>query len=117
MEALNKEYLKLLDQIGKEIQESDQLAAYLDTESEEEFDVLKGGVNLLKNSTNLKILTEFAPHMIKDFGNPKEFLEFFVNNGFKIYDIKSINQMIEPNHLSQLLLKYPSCHLHLVRIH
>lgn len=73
-----------------------------------EFDVLKGGVNLLKNSTNLKILTEFAPHMIKDFGSPTEFLDFFVNNGFKIYDIKNKNQMIDPKNLSQLLLEYPT---------
>ena len=58
-----------------------------------EFGVIKGMKSLLARSKNVKIMTEFDPFFIKKFGVvPEEFLDSFLQNHFKFYDLKKSHQ-------------------------
>lgn len=67
---------------------------------------LKGMLNLLENY-DLKIVTEFAPILIKKFGiEPKEYLNLILQLGFKIHIIDEFDKRIKPVSIQQLLDRY-----------
>ena len=64
-----------------------------------EFGVLKGLIQILENN-NVKILAEFIPNSIKEFGfNPQDFISFLQSFGYKIYCTDDQSKKI-------ILLKY-----------
>ena len=71
-----------------------------------EFKVFKGMLEILKKSEKLKIMAEFAPILIKKAGlEPKDFLEFLINNKFNIFHINR-NKKIIPINIEGFLKLY-----------
>ncbi len=71
-----------------------------------EIDAIKGMSKLL-NKNKPKMLTEFAPVSINEFGpNPKEYLELLKKVGFKILNINGKTKKIEELSMDQLLSLY-----------
>ena len=73
-----------------------------------EFGVLKGLTRILENN-NVKILAEFIPDSIKEFGfNPQDFISFLQSFGYKIYctDDES-KKTILLNNYHEIISKFP----------
>lgn len=68
---------------------------------------IQGMFNLLNRNKDLKILTEFWPHALKEFGtDPEEYLKLLTGLGFKLYDINQ--KKMKPFSIQELLERYPS---------
>ena len=71
-----------------------------------EIEALEGMKSILKHNANLKILLEYSPHLIKNFGaEPKELLDFLKTNGFNFFLIDS-NDLVPTD--EKYLLKIPN---------
>lgn len=73
-----------------------------------EFGVLQGMKNLLEKNKHLKILIEFNPSGIKEFGaNPKDVLNLLQQYGFKIYIVDTRkNELVLIEDMEDLIKKY-----------
>jgi FkbM family methyltransferase len=70
--------------------------------------VIKGMQHLLQKSQNLKIMIEFAPHLIANYGiTPKEFLDLIKSCGFKIYFLDKKKKKMTLIEINELLDKFP----------
>lgn len=68
---------------------------------------IEGMNKILQKNKNLKIISEFWPKGLKDFGTDgKDFLQFFSNKDFKIYQIEEKIKKIKRVTISYLLNKY-----------
>jgi len=68
--------------------------------------VIRGISSLLHD--NIKIITEFYPYGLELFGsNAEEFLNFFIKQGFKIYNLGEIKKKNTLINIKNLLEKYP----------
>lgn len=55
-----------------------------------DFAAVKGMSSLIKRSKTLKMIVEYHPDTMLEFGSdPKEFIEVLVSEGFKLYDVGS----------------------------
>jgi len=71
-----------------------------------DFAAIQGMQLLLKRSKNLKMIVEYHPDTLQEFGfNPSEFIETLVNEGFRLYDVGRCE--IKPIEPSKVLEKYP----------
>ena len=60
----------------------------------------------LKNSNNLKIIVEYHPDSLKEFGHDhKKFAKLLFDDGFTLYDVGENN--LEKISLDKILQKYP----------
>lgn len=61
-----------------------------------ELDALKGMTSILNENKNIKILIEFAPQNIREFGaQPSDLLKILRNHGFSLYEVNSENKNLE----------------------
>jgi len=71
-----------------------------------EYAALEGMNSILRKNKKIKLMTEFLPSGLKDFGiDPERYLEFFVKHGFKLYNINEHRKKIEKSNITQLLEK------------
>ena len=57
-----------------------------------DFAAVQGMSNLLKDSKNLKMIVEYHPDTLKEFGfDHKEFVNYIVGEGFTLYDVGENN--------------------------
>jgi FkbM family methyltransferase len=69
--------------------------------------VISGMKSLLSKNYALKIITEFFPLGIQGFGgNPRKFLEFFTEAGFKLFNINENKKKLEPVIINDLFEVY-----------
>ena len=70
-----------------------------------ELDIFCGMTSIIGKNSNLKIITEYFPFLIKKFGvEPKEFIHSLSELGFQLYDIldeSKINKFIDINNFSE----------------
>jgi len=67
---------------------------------------IQGMAGLLNKNKDVKIITEFAPSLIKKSGaKPEEYLKALMEHGFKLYDI---NEGFRLTNISELLEAYAS---------
>jgi FkbM family methyltransferase len=72
-----------------------------------EVSAFHGMRNILEKNQNVKILTEFWPEGIRNSGaNPEEYLQFFTERGFKMYDIGGKMEKIKSIGVPELLETY-----------
>lgn len=72
-----------------------------------EFSAIQGMSLLLQKNSSVKILTEFMPVAIKEFGvEPGEYLSLLVENGRKLYNINEKKKKVEPTDIHKLLETY-----------
>ena len=66
-----------------------------------DFAAVQGMLSLIKRIKNLKMIVEYHPDTILEFGSdPKEFIEILINEGFRLYDVGSCKmEPIEPNEI------------------
>jgi len=68
---------------------------------------LIGMCGLLKESKNIKILSEFWPFGLKQFGTePEDYLERLVGLGFKLYEVQESEKRVNPTDIPALLETY-----------
>ena len=68
---------------------------------------VQGMMNLLKRNKNIKLVTEFLPMRLQDFGvGPKQYLDLLMGAGFKLYEINERERKIELVHIPGLLSEY-----------
>ena len=69
-----------------------------------EMAALQGMEKLIRSNKNLKLITEFNPGFLRSAGySPEEFLGKLTEYGFKLYNINSKEERIEPCELTSLL--------------
>jgi len=69
-----------------------------------EFRVLNGMNMILKQSKNVKILTEFMRYFLIQVGvNPKDMLDLLINNGFKISYLHDVKKCLVPINMEELM--------------
>jgi len=69
-----------------------------------ELSALQGMSALLNKNRNVKIITEFAPSLLKKSGaKPEWYLKALTERGFQLYDI---NEAFKPTSIPELLEKY-----------
>lgn len=69
-----------------------------------ELAAIQGMSSLLQKNTNVKIITEFHPNKLKEFGiEPETFLKQLLKYGFKLYHINEEKQKIDPIEITDLL--------------
>ncbi len=74
-----------------------------------EFPCLQGMRNILNANNSLKLLIEFMPEALIDFGtDPQKLLDFLVSNSFKISYINSRNGKLIPLENKEILVS--NCH-------
>ena len=57
---------------------------------------MKGMPSLLKRSKNVKIFTEFVPHLLRKSGVvPEKYLENLWRQGFKIYNVRELEHKLD----------------------
>jgi len=66
-----------------------------------EYMIFQGMANILKNNYNLIILTEFYPKLLKEYIDPRMYLDKFIKNNFKIFLIS--NKKIKPVNINYLI--------------
>jgi len=72
-----------------------------------EWAAFQGMSLLLEKNKNLKIVTEFSPCFLKEFGiNPEEYLRLLQKYGFTIYNLNEENKKIEVYNITELLKIY-----------
>jgi len=72
-----------------------------------ELNAFYGMRNIFKKNQNMKILTEFWPEGLKNSGaNPAEYLQFFTEHGFKMYDVCGKTGRMKSIGASELLKTY-----------
>jgi FkbM family methyltransferase len=72
-----------------------------------EISALGGMEKLLNRNSPLTLLTEFAPGAIVDSGNdPTDLPKLLTNCGFKLYDVKSDDEIIEKTSFDELMSTY-----------
>jgi FkbM family methyltransferase len=66
-----------------------------------DFAAVQGMLSLIRRVKDLKMIVEYHPNTMLEFGsNPKEFIEFLINEGFKLHDVGSNEiKSIEPNRI------------------
>jgi len=73
-----------------------------------EIGVLKGMTSILQGNNNLKLLVEYCPNHILDYGaKPEEFVQILKTNGFNIYQINPERKILEPVS-EKILLNIPA---------
>jgi len=73
-----------------------------------ETDSIIGMSSLLGKMTDVKIMIEFAPKKLKNFGhNPIELLNILTENDFKLFEINDDKKKIIPTNSQVLIKKYP----------
>ena len=61
-----------------------------------EFDVLKGMSKILDENKGIKIVMEFSPENLEDYGsNPSDVMDFLINKGFKLSIINEVEKRME----------------------
>jgi len=69
-----------------------------------EYNVVKGMDHILKRNKSIKIMSEFAPILIKDTGiKPQEFLDLLIENDFLLFDLDEKSKLTSTK---ELLNKY-----------
>jgi FkbM family methyltransferase len=72
-----------------------------------EWAAIQGMPLLLEKNKNLKIVTEFAPIFLKEYGiQPEEYLKLLQKYGFRIYNINEDKNKIETCDITELLKIY-----------
>lgn len=73
-----------------------------------EYVAIQGMSNLLKENKNVKIVTEFNPFVLKEFGvEPVEYLKLLLAHGFKLYNINDEKKkLFDVVNISELLKIY-----------
>jgi len=65
---------------------------------------IQGMTSLLQKNKNIKIISEFWPDGLKEFGvEPEAHLKLLVGQGFKLYNLNQQKKKIEPVNISELL--------------
>ena len=73
-----------------------------------EIDALRGMSSLLQKMNEIKIMIEFAPNWLKNFGNdPLELLSLLNEYDFKVSEIDGNRKKIIPIDSQKLIKKYP----------
>ena len=68
---------------------------------------IQGMSSLLQKNKNVKIITEFWPEGLKEFGvGPEDYLKLLIKHHFKLYDINDKRKKIESVHIAKLSEKY-----------
>lgn len=74
-----------------------------------EFDAIQGMSDILRESKNVKIVSEFTPHLLEKFGRKsEEYLRTLQDYGFKIQHLDRKKKVANPIEISNLLKKYTS---------
>ncbi len=82
--------------------------ALIDTQGAD-FAVFRGMRNTIKQNPNMKIIIEFSPGLLCEFGeSPKAFLSEIKKAGFRIFDINDKEKSIRETTTEDLLSKYTS---------
>ncbi|MEM5793038.1 MAG: FkbM family methyltransferase [Candidatus Aenigmatarchaeota archaeon] len=72
-----------------------------------EWMAISGMLKLLEKNPKIKIISEFWPFGLKNSGiEPFDYLKFFINSGFKIYEINEQKNKIELTNPEKLLKLY-----------
>lgn len=72
-----------------------------------EMEALKGMSLTLVKMSNIKLMTEYNPYLLKKIGiNPKEYLELLKKSGFKLYHLDKKQTKLIDNDLARFLKKY-----------
>jgi FkbM family methyltransferase len=70
---------------------------------------IEGMQSILRKNKNIKILTEFHPIALKEFGTePIDYLQILRGYGFEIYHVDNKKKTVEPINDKELLEIYPS---------
>ena len=78
----------------------------MDTEGSE-LGVIEGMRSILQENKDMKIMTEFAPFSIKEYGRkPEELMNVLTENGFKLYVLHKRNKKVEIADVKKLLIGY-----------
>lgn len=68
-----------------------------------EMEVLQGMTNIMNKNDNLKIIAEFWPVGIQNYGSsPTEFLNKLIEHGFTLYQIGQRIELIDVNHVLRM---------------
>lgn len=68
---------------------------------------IQGMLNILKRNNNIKMVMEFCPLRLKEFGTrPGECLKLLIETGFKLYEIVERKKKIKPVNIPELLKVY-----------
>jgi len=68
---------------------------------------IQGMPLLLRKNKHLKILTEFLPIALKEFGiDAEDYLKLLLKHGFTLYDINQRRKKIEPDNIAELSERY-----------
>lgn len=68
---------------------------------------IRGMSSLLRKNKNLKIVTEFNPRRLKEFGlEPGRYLKLLLKHGFKLSNVDEQKKKIEPTDIAELLKTY-----------
>lgn len=89
-----------LDEDLSEVQQIDWLR--MDIEGAEIL-AIQGAKRLIENSPNLKIVTEWNPSMLNDYGNLEELVDYLFSQGFSAYTINTDGSFGEKLSKEQLL--------------
>jgi len=103
--SINVEVLKLDDYFQNYVEEINFIK--MDIQGSE-MKAIQGMVNLLNKNRNVKLKSEFSSFHLKKAGTePKSYLEFLINCGFRLYEIDSWGKKIVSVTVDELLHKYP----------
>ena len=73
-----------------------------------EIDAINGMSSLLQKMTDVKMMIEFQPRSLKEFGkDPLELLENLKKLGFKLFEMDRINKKTTLVNTKELIKKYP----------
>jgi FkbM family methyltransferase len=73
-----------------------------------EWAAIQGMTDLLQKNKKLKILMEFSPNLLRQFGaEPAKLLKLLLEHGFKLYNLNEREMTIEQTSPSKLLKTYP----------
>ncbi|MDR2681766.1 MAG: FkbM family methyltransferase, partial [Holosporaceae bacterium] len=68
-----------------------------------ELRAIQGARRIIESSPNLKIVTEWGPDMLKNFGNVSDFIDLLRNYGFNFYKIKDNGDLGDTMSKTELL--------------
>lgn len=72
-----------------------------------EFHAIEGMSLILQKNKDIRVLTEFGPKYLKEFGiKPEKYIRLLIKNGFKIYNINEQREQLEPIDVNKFLRKY-----------
>ena len=116
--AENRIYDAKMNNIGESLQvESIRLDDYFQNLEQEinfikidaegsESDIFHGMTSIIKKNSNLKIITEYFPFLVKKFGlEPEKFIHLLSDLGFQLYDILDEDKTNKPIDINKFCKK------------